>query len=81
MEKRAKIAGIEVTVDVDDGVSSCWLNRKDATGEYAGSLQLCQHMGGIPYAPGTGSDDGPELYPLSDGTMLLIEDWAYRNGY
>jgi len=80
------IDGIEVEVEtwVEAGEprASCFLTKKLEDGSvFTGSLVLCFFEGGIPYEPGTGPDNGPIVYKLSDRTWGRIEEWAGDNGY
>ena len=80
------IDGIEVEVEtwIEAGEprSSCFLTKKLKDGSvFTGSMSLCQFEGGIPYEPGTGPDNGPIRYEMSDRTWDRIEGWAGDNGY
>lgn len=48
--------------------------------EYQGSIQLCEHEGGIPLYEGR-SDVGPRVWELSRTTFEVIEEWAVAHGY
>lgn len=83
--RRNVIDGIAVELQTwDEGGeprSSLFLLAVDTDGSrYQGSLQLTEHLGGIPYDEG-GSIDGPELYPVSDATLDRVEAWGVDNGY
>lgn len=76
------INGVLVELEFyDDEANSCWLSVETKSGRYAGSLGLCESMGGIPYDPGTGPDDGPEIYPLPTRVLDQITGWATQHGY
>lgn len=81
-----RLHGVSVEVDFEqqpDGsyASMCFLSKTTDEGEYTGSLALCQDRGGIPYEQGTGPDEGPEVYQLSDQALDDIERWAVEHGY
>lgn len=74
-------AVLELFEDAGEPRSSLFLYYTDVDGaQYFASLQLCEHMGGIPYSVG-GPDEGPELYALTDAQFDEIESWAVDNGY
>jgi hypothetical protein len=67
---RTQIAGIECDLEVEDGVSHCYLNR----GRYSGSLEFLKAYGYLEDFNGNGLQVSAEV-------QKKIEDWALRNGY
>lgn len=64
------IDGYEVTLELDDGHTSCWIRK----GRHSASLEVLSGFGVL--------DDGlGGEHVVPDSTILKIEEWADHNGY
>ena len=70
-EKQTTIAGFEVSLEVGNGFSQCYINK----GRFSASLEGLLGLGGL-VDPDT---DGFSKVPV--GTVAAIERWALANGY
>lgn len=80
------IGGIELELETWEEAgeprSSLFLRVTDPAdgATFAGSLPLCEAMGGIPWDEG-GDINGKELWPIHSGLFDKISGWAHENGY
>jgi len=70
ISEKTEIAGIECVLEVEDGVSHCYLNR----GRYSGSLEFLKAYGYLEDLNGSG-------LLITAEVQQKIADWAQLKGY